>query len=250
MTDGILYITYGSKYVQAAIRSARTARKHSPGILIHMFVDQKCYEEFGLAEDPSPFSSVGVIENPHRRSKVDYISRTPFDRTLYLDSDTSIAQDISGVFDVLGRFDLAATNAQRRNGSRANEFWTKPIPSAYPHFNGGVILYRNSPKVLDLLRQWSVAFEESGSEHDQATLRELIWDSNLRIATLPPEYNVRYLKYKFLWSKSEAVPMIYHLKIYHRSVNRSIFIQIFNVLMKPFNLHWATFARKFGLPKK
>ena len=245
--NGLLYITYGRKYVQAAIHSANTARNHCPGILIHMFVDQKCYEEFGFAKDPSPFTSVGVIENPHRRSKVDYISQTPFDNTLYMDSDTTVAQDISGVFGVLERFDMAATHAQRRNGNRANEYWTKPIPSAYPHFNGGIILYRRTPKVVDLLRNWSVAFAESGSDHDQATLRELIWDSDLRMATLPPEYNVRYLKYKFLWSRSEAMPMIYHLKQYHigwmpwyREQVKDFIIYLADALSMPFRKLFGT----------
>jgi len=132
-----------------------------------------------------------------------------------MDSDTTVAQDITGVFDVLERFDIAAIHAMHRNGDRATEFWKKEIPNAYPHFNGGIILYRNTPKVLQLLQNWSVAFAEMGSQHDQSTLRELLWDSDLRVATLPPEYNVRYLKYKYLWTKSEAVPMIYHLKQYH-----------------------------------
>ena len=43
----------------------------------------------------------------------------------------------------------------------------------------------------------------------------LLWKSDLRIATLPPEYNVRFIKYKYIWKKTEAIPKIFHLRRYH-----------------------------------
>lgn len=215
MTNGLLYITYGKKYVLAAMYSAKTARKHNPGISIHLFVDQTQYDAFNFASDPTPFTSVDVIENPHRRSKVDCMSKTPFDRTLYLDSDTSVAQDISSIFDVLERFDIAAVQAMHRNSKSGRNYWRIKIPDAFPQFNSGVLLYRKNEEVLKLFSDWSSAFSESGSRHDQPSLRELIWLSGLRSYALPPEYNVRYLKYKYIWNKTEAVPMIYHLKQYH-----------------------------------
>ena len=50
---------------------------------------------------------------------------------------------------------------------------------------------------------------------DQRTLRELLWLSDLRMAVLPPEYNVRYIKYHYLWSKQEATSKILHLQKFH-----------------------------------
>lgn len=226
LTNGILYITYGKTYVDAAIFSARSARKHCPNINIHLFVDRDQYQAYQLDKNPYPFTSVEVIENPHRRSKVDCISKTPFDRTLYLDSDTSVAQDISGIFDVLERFDIAAIHAMHRNSNSVREYWKTPIPDAFPQFNGGVILYRKTPEVLELLKNWSASYAESGHRHDQPTLRELIWLSDLRSYALPPEYNVRFLKYKLIWNKTEAVPMIYHLKQYHKGWVKWILIRI------------------------
>ena len=213
--QGILYITYGAKYVRAAIHSARTARKHNPGLLIHLFVDAACYEKFGLAKESGPFSSVGIIERPHRRSKVDYISQSPFERTLYLDSDTSVAGDIKDMFDVLDRFDVAACHAMHRNALRKEQVWREAIPNAFSQFNGGMLLYRRTPAVQAFLRDWGESYAASGHRHDQITLRELLWQSDLRVYVLPPEYNVRFIKYRFLWSNAEAVPIIYHLKQYH-----------------------------------
>jgi hypothetical protein len=215
-TQGVLYIATGKKYVQDAIRSARTVRKHSPGLEVHLFTDSRSYEDFKFEQSPFPFSTVAVIDDPHRRSKVDYISRSPFDRTLYLDADTAVNADISDMFRVLERFDIAVAHAQHRNTPSSLAPWRLKLPDAFPQFNGGVILFRKSPKVIQLLEEWANSYKEAELRHDQPTLRELLWLSDLRIATLPPEYNVRYLKYHFLWSKSEAATKIFHLKQYHQ----------------------------------
>ena len=249
MTFGILYITYGKKYVEAALRSAWTARAKNPDVPIHLFVDAPSRDALGLAKDPGPFTSIGIIENPHRRSKVDCMSKTPYERTLYLDSDTSVAQNISEIFGVLERFDLAAVHAMHRNSSMGNEHWKEQLPRAFPQFNTGVILYRNSPAVLAMLEQWGKAFAESGHRHDQPTFRELVWQSDIRSIALPPEYNVRYIKYKYIWSQAEAVPMIYHLKEYHRGWQRTWIVNPVNLLLKPFGVRWDTFAKKFGWPR-
>ena len=245
--NGILYITYGAKYVKAALRSARTARAHNPSLAIHLFVDAASRDALGLAKDPGPFSSIGIIENPHRRSKVDYMAQTPFERTLYLDSDTSIAQDVSEMFGVLERFDLGAVQAMRRNANRKGETWTKPIPDAFPQFNSGVMLYRNTPEVRQLLAEWGNAFAGSGHRHDQAILRELLWDSDLRTIALPPEYNVRYLKYKYIWSKAEALPMIYHLKQYHGGWGPWLWVNIRDISLGALGFLARPFRKLFGI---
>ena len=249
-TCGLLYICYGKKYVQAAMESARSAARHNPDLAMHLFVDGYCYRQFGFAANPAPFSSVGIIENPHRRSKVDHISRSPFGRTLYLDSDTRVVADIRGLFGVLDRFDIAAVQAMHRNGNRRTEKYRIDIPAPFPQFNGGVILFRKTEGVTRLLQDWSVAFAEMDTRHDQASLRELLWLSDLRVYTLPPEYNVRYKKYLWLWSKSEAVPQILHSKDYHRGSHWTFVIQPLTVFLKLFGVRWGTLARRLGYQKK
>jgi hypothetical protein len=220
---GVLYIATGKKYVEATINSARTVRDRCPGLEIHLYTDPKSYTEFGFADSPQPFTTISKIDNPHRRSKVDYICRTPYDRTLYLDSDTAVNSNIEDIFRVLDRFDIALAHAHHRNTDTSLSAWRVNIPDAFPQFNSGVMLFRTTPEVLQLLRGWSSAFQESGARHDQPTLRELLWLSNLRIATLPPEYNVRFLKYKYIWNKSEAEIKIFHLKQLHEGWMKWVF---------------------------
>lgn len=211
---GVLYIATGKKYIKAAIRSAQSVQKFCPGLPIHLYADYRNYD-FNFDQTLYPFSSVAEIANPHRRSKVDYLSATPFERTLYLDTDTALNADITQIFKILDRFDLALCHAHNRNAAARTQNWHFEIPDAFPQFNSGVFLYRKTPSVINFLDNWSTNFHEAGFLWDQVTLRELLWLSDLRIATLPPEYNVRFMKYHYIWTKREASSKIFHLKRFH-----------------------------------
>ena len=88
VTQGIVYIATGPKYIRAAVHSATTVRHYCPGLPTHLFADWRSHG-FDFGTSPAPFASVEEIDRPHRRSKVDYLARTPFDRTLYLDGSTA-----------------------------------------------------------------------------------------------------------------------------------------------------------------
>ncbi len=207
-----MYVASGAKYIRAAMRSADSVRRHCPDLPIHLFADWERHG-FAFGADAAPFTSVASIDNPHRRSKVDHLARSPFARTLYLDTDTVVKGDVRPVFELLDRFDMALAHAHRR--ARPSVQWQTAVPAAYPQFNAGVILFRNTPAVSALLEDWSRAYAMAGFAEDQPTLRELLWLSDLRVATLPPEYNVRFLKHHLLWYPDEATTRILHHARYH-----------------------------------
>ncbi len=213
-STGVLFIATGKRYIQAGIRAAKTVHRAMPDLPIHLYANWK-ENGFRFDETPFPFTSVSEIENPHRRSKVDYLAKTPFEKTLYLDTDTAVVSDIRDIYDLLERFDIALCHAHRRNVPKRLLTWRNQLPEAFPQFNSGVFLYKKNAKVIDFLNQWSAAFHTEHFMQDQVTLRELLWLSDIRIATLPPEYNVRYIKYHFLWGKNEAKTKIFHLRKYH-----------------------------------
>ena len=212
--DGVLFAATGRQYIEAAIRAAESVRQACPGLGIVFYGDWQA-QGFNFSPDPAPFDAAYNVENPHRRSKVDVLAKTPFERTLYLDTDTRVVEDITPMFDILDRFDIAVAHAMRRNSPERMITWRKAIPKAFPQFNSGVILYRATPQVLGFLQEWSEHFANAGFAQDQMTFRELLWLSDLRMAVLPPEYNVRYEKYIRLWSKEEATPKILHMEKFH-----------------------------------
>lgn len=208
--NGVLFVATGD-YAKAANEAAASIRRHSPGIGIQLFTDKQDIP----AEN---FDHIAPIPNPHMRSKVDFISLSRFERTLYLDTDIRIVEDISEMFTLLDRFDIAVAHAHLRNHPSTSQLWRCPIPESFPQMNGGIILFKNSTEVLKLLGDWSAAYKEAGFAKDQVTLRELLWLSDLRIATLPPEYNVRYEKYLKIWNDHEARPRILHYARFHKDL--------------------------------
>ena len=239
--NGVLYIASGEKYIKAAIRSANTVRQTCPGLGTALYSNGQALG-FNFARNPGPFDFHGEIENPHIRSKVDYLAKSPFGRTLYLDTDTAVVEDIGGLFDLLDRFDIALAHAMRRNFAPRLAKWRIDIPRSFPQFNGGVILYHNTPQVQSFFSQWSDAYRTAGFPQDQHTLRELLWLSDLRLAVLPPEYNVRYIKYARLWSQAEATPKILHLQKYHEFMPK--------IYLKNFLRGVLAFFRGIGLNTK
>jgi hypothetical protein len=141
---------------------------------------------------------------------------TRFERTLYVDTDVCFVADVRDVFEVLDRFDIALAHAHTRNREVTTATWRTPLPAAFPQFNGGVILYKMNDGVGAFLNAWKNAYQTAGFAKDQVTLRELLWESNLQICTLPPEYNIRYRKYLWIWRKNEAQPKILHFAAFHR----------------------------------
>ena len=207
-TQGVLYIATGEKYVAASINSAKSIIHHCKG---GMSVSLCCDKENErVAKESGIFDQVICIKNPHVRSKVDYIQFTPYERTLYLDADTIVVADITEMFELLNRFDLAIAHAHLRELKGTTVHWREHIPSSFPQHNGGVLLFRWNNKTEQLFKDWSRYYHEAGFSKDQVTLRELLWKSDLHLYVLPPEYNMRYWwKWAFM-DKTEAKPRILH----------------------------------------
>lgn len=210
---GVLYVAVGEPFVRAACASAASVRRVHPELATGLFADAEAFAQPRVA---SAFDFAQPVASPHRRSKVDFLAATPFERTLYLDADTRVIAPIADVFDLLDTFDLAMAHAHARNRALTNQTWRCALPASFPQFNGGVIAYRNSAAVKSFLDEWRAAFHASGFRKDQVTLRELAWLSQLRIATLAPEYNVRRPSYLLFWRRKEAAPRILHLKSFSR----------------------------------
>lgn len=187
MTNGIIYIAFGKRYVNEAIYSATSVKSFAP-ISTTIFTD--------IDVKDSCFDQVVIIKPEHKRAKVDFLSHTPYDRTLYLDSDTRIVHDISDLFELLDRFDFAGAHDQARKsyhwGKKIPDYHAIPYP--FPEYNGGVMLYKKSPKTDAFLELWRHHFyknRELTNGKDQASLRIALWNSDISIHTLPFEYNVR-----------------------------------------------------------
>lgn len=214
---GVLYVVTTHKsfeFIEAAIESAFSVFEHMPEIGIHLYTDEHGVSRVNELHS-SPFTSVGLIPEPNDRSKIDYLLKSPFEKTLYLDSDARVIRDILDIFDLLNRFDIGLAHAYVRNDQKALEFWNFDLPACFPPFDGGVILFNKSPNVKTFLHDWKRSFNTTDICADEVSLRELLWSSDLRFAILPPEYNVQFKKYLKIWEKEEASPKVLRMPKLH-----------------------------------
>lgn len=207
---GIVFVATGADhYFFLAQQAARSVKRHSPSIPIDLFSDKP--------RDSDAFDKVHVLDDAWVRSKIDAIKASRFDRTLYLDSDLIVLADISDVFTVLDRFDIALTHDPVRN-THFGVYWKTPLPNSFPTMNGGVIAIRKSDATKEFLDDWKQAVQDFGTGRDQPTLRELLWAGDLRIATLPEEYNMLWPEVMRGWKIGRfSAPRIIHAPMFHRN---------------------------------
>lgn len=191
MKREILYIASGRRYTNRMLISAESVKKYMSEIHITAITDQ---------EVSSSVIDDNVVYNDFNNNNGDSIIRPQFvnaDRTLFLDVDTHLTQDISDLFSILDKYDIAASH----NPERIPEWFednsmykAEGVPEAFPQYNTGVLLFKNNEAVLELFSEWWDIYRErvsGGFMFNQPAFREALYKSDVRLATLPPEYNVR-----------------------------------------------------------
>ena len=197
MNKGVLYAVMGSpggRYLGEVLDSARSLKKFEPGLNVCVVTDKPEMVPLHDAVDQ-------LIKGdcpPKKlilRAKIDALGLTPYDRTLFLDSDTYICGRISQIFSILDNYDLAMVIAPRR----VDPGWVSKdteIPSWLPEFNSGVMLMRKSEASARLLVEWRRTYMKYAKWNDQMSLRATLFSGlkyGLKIYSMPPEYNCRIL---------------------------------------------------------
>lgn len=229
---GYLYTAFGENFYKECINSVKILKRKTD-LPIHLITDQKhiCSEEKSL------FFSISYMPNLHVRSKVDYISLSPFDKTIYLDTDIIVVKQIDELFSLLDNYDILATldtARKRENISKAIEEYRK-IPYSFGEVNSGLLCFNRLAKEK-ILKYWPRFFykyiKESGG-WDQPSLRILLWKFKASLYILPPEYNIRsktllekVRNNKHIFGKDHMSPRIYHMHIFKNIYGEKIFKEL------------------------
>ena len=188
INTGVFYIAFGEKYVDEAIFSAESLKRNCPELPAAIAADKKI--------ENNAFNNAKIIKANHMRCKIDYIYDSPYDYTLYLDSDTKINYGIREIFEILDRFDIALVHdfARKLNWKSKVVPEYEEIPYSFPEYGEGLVLFKKNSKTKKFFELWKKLFckyKTQMKNWDQATLRVALWQSDLRIHTLPMEYNLR-----------------------------------------------------------
>ncbi len=194
-SKGVVYIATGEKYIDEACQSAASLKAHMPDLPVTIITNAP-------VEIPV-FDRVIIISIPYYgySDKVQYMYLSPYEETLFLDTDTYVCADFSELFTLLERFDIAAAHAPFRMSSIdagfLKDYHLVKGPDSFPEMNTGVILFKKNPRVAQFFIVWLTlqkeALEFDANPPDQVTFRQALYDSELRIATLTPEYNCRFI---------------------------------------------------------
>jgi hypothetical protein len=188
---GILYVATGQRFLAEAEISARSAKVVMPDVPIMLASDRD--------SDCPDFDIQIKIENPEYSfmDKILALKETPFDKTIFLDTDTFVLADVTDLFNLLPRFDIAAAFEPARFLDRIGG-----IPTCFSELNTGVILYKSADTVFEAIDEWHRLYAEEiegmktiGKKawHDQYSFTRVIFEKNIPFYVLPPEYNARIL---------------------------------------------------------
>ncbi len=198
--DGFIFAATGEKYIGLARRAACNLRQVMPQAQIDLFTDQP-------VEDAT-FDRIHPVTAGYFRPKMEAIVNSRFERTVYLDSDAIAFADLSELFTVLDRFDIAGAHMQYPNTLLA--IGDPTVPDSFPQINAGVLAVKRSPAMLALMQDWRRLVRDTGASFDQPSLRRLLWDSDLRLAILPMEYNFKCMTFIEVLDGRHRAPKIMH----------------------------------------
>jgi hypothetical protein len=194
---GCLYVAFGRPYLIQALNSFQSLRKVSPSLPV-------CILTNTFPEAPSEFREwdktadvwlyVEASNSQNRLFKTDLLRYTPFQKTLYLDCDTEILNDITLVFDLLDYWDIALHlkdegYSPHKEKGRQIVLDGKAAVFELPHWNSGVILFAKNPRVEEFFTLWNRYYKVGLTQYDQVSLVEAIFRCSCRILSLDGRWN-------------------------------------------------------------
>ena len=204
---GVVYIATGGnpffEECRKSVISLRSQRYHGP---VLVFTDSPRAFSDGASAPGVEVRMVPVLGasslQAARKLKCSLFSHSPFQRTLYLDTDTEALGDIRGVWERLGESPVAFASdvyptlahvlrVDVLNGSYclAEARHTRrlcPPTAAQP--NGGVMLFRRCPDARRLFESWAAEWSIFQGR-DQLALMRAIALTKVPVAELGREYN-------------------------------------------------------------
>jgi len=193
MTRGAIYVvTHDQRYLYLLHASAESLKRVMPELPVTVF------SQFPV-EGPY-FDKVWKVEpvGDGFYDKARLMLESPYEQTVFVDTDIYAVQRFDGLFSLLDRFDFAATHEEYLNTDWFSHYPRPDIPACYPEFNTGILAYRRSAAMSQLLENWSDLYKTFLSQNpgkatnDQPFFRAAAYYSEARAATLGREYNCKF----------------------------------------------------------
>jgi hypothetical protein len=195
---GIIYVAWGEEYVREAISSAAQVRSTTGYSCVLVTGDKVPVAQ--------PFDA--VINVPFSRTYRDKIAMrlSPFEYTIFLDTDTRVLGSLDPLFALLERFDVFF---QPADGGLHYSIPGIPM-DAFPEPHAGIIGWRDNSRTRELFDLWEGHYDEQAAANgegawDQRSLRAALWRSNVRLTMLSGEWQLSHFAAAYLLGSVRVV---------------------------------------------
>jgi hypothetical protein len=180
VTKGILYIATDDSYLKDAEKSAERANT-----ILDLPISIVSHKE----PECNIFDETIIDNNPTKTmaDKSGNLLKTPYDNTIYVDSDTYIIEDITDIFERVGSSIPLAITLDIHEGSLYKND-DLDIPSSFPMYQAGVIVYQDTPILRDFIQKWQENHDPPDSS-DQVSFRKTLYNHRIQINIFPLRYN-------------------------------------------------------------
>ena len=228
----IIYLAFGDFFFAQALLSAYTASHFNPSASIKIVtnITVESHHFISLLPDNLELQYINAPDSDNRKYKTHIIEFSDVIKTIYIDSDTFVTAPLDDIVTFLDYWDIALRyqddpqrhtflNSIRICGNKLN------IASA-PHWNAGVLAFRNSTVVHDFFDVWRELFIKSGLEFDQVSLVDSIFNCSTRVLTLDRRWNSGFKR-----CPSGTLPYIVHYHSMYDHVLEAAIKRILNLMV-------------------
>ena len=211
MKKGFIYIANTEKFKSEALKSSKSLKRFTSYPICILLTNDLIDDEINETFDDVIVNS--ELKNYTYFSKVIGMMNTPYDRTVFLDSDTFVCSDLDDLFDLLDYFDFSTTIEQKKHTSKLNNLSLKNI---FPEFNTGVIVFKKNKIMKSIFDDWLSISLESNIKMDMPFFREAVIKNidKVNFSILPDEYN--------LHGFSTFLIIYGEVKVIHERLGRSL----------------------------
>ncbi len=207
---GYLYVAAGERFVAEAMGSAYSLRSVDAGAHITLVTDRPVesdvFDQVIVQPTKTQTYKHGLLY------KVQHVYKSsPYDETLFIDSDTYICENINRIFELLEFFDVAiAPDPTDVNRPKSPESLQRL--KALDVYNTGVILFKKNERNDQLFGNWLRIYQTKldggtlGRENDQTSFIEAWLTSNSKVYVLSQAWNART---PFFFTLNQAVKIIH-----------------------------------------
>lgn len=182
---GVTFIGIGDKYINEALKSSRQLKN-------------ECNEELAIICDRKinkPNYVDHIVEGTNMgkgtRSKIENIKKSPFEKTVFLDTDVYVDGKVNSLFDLLEKVDLAVAKKPDYYRRKGNQIMNS-VPKTFNEFNTGVIAFRNNEKVKNMFEEWG-KYDQERFPHDQPSFKKAVYmNKDIRYHVLDERWNCRF----------------------------------------------------------